>query len=276
MKIDAHHHVWRYSPEEYEWIDDARADLRRDFLLPELRAVTQAAGVDHVISVEARPTVEETRWLLQLAEGNELVAGVVGWVPLVAPDVGAIINELAMKPKLRGVRHSLQGEADERYMLRPDFNRGIRTLASYDLTYDILISERQLPQTMAFVDRHPTQRFVLDHLAKPRIRDGALSPWSENLHELARRPNVWCKLSGVVTEASRPSWSEAEIQPYLEAALHAFGPQRLMFGSDWPVCLLASDYARWLNTADRFVSRLNPDEQEQFWWKNAFAAYGLS
>jgi L-fuconolactonase len=276
MKLDAHHHLWRYDPDEYAWIDPSMTVLRRDYLVPELRAVTQASGVDHVISVQARQTVEETRWLLELATAHELIAGVVGWVPLSAPDVGVVLSELATQPKLRGVRHVLQDEADERYMLRPEFNRGIRALAAHDLTYDLLIFERQLPPTMAFVDRHPHQRFVLDHVAKPRIREHLLSPWSENLRELARRPNVWCKLSGLTTEADPSNWTEAELKPYLEVAMETFGPQRLMFGSDWPVCLLGCNYDRWIEVVDRVVARWSADEQEQFWWKNAFNAYGLT
>ena len=276
MKIDAHHHLWRYSPEEYPWIGPDAATLRRDFLVPELRQVTSDAGIDYVITVQARQSVIESKWLLELASGQDIIAGVVGWVPLTSPDLGAIVSELATNPKLRGVRHVLQDEPDERYMLRSEFNRGIRALAPYDLTYDLLIYERQLAPTIAFVDRHPHQRFVLDHAAKPLVRDGVRSPWAENLRELARRPNVWCKLSGLVTEADHQHWTDDQLTPYLEAVFEAFGPERVMFGSDWPVCLLAAPYARWVEVATDFVARLSAEEQERFWWRNAFAAYGLS
>jgi L-fuconolactonase len=275
MKIDAHHHFWSYSQTDYDWIDDRMAAIRRDFLPAELRTTIAGAGITHAISVQARQTLAETEWLLDLAAEHEFIAGVVGWVPLSSPTVAVDLAELATRPKLRGVRHVLQGEPDERYMLRPEFNRGIRALAPHDLTYDILIFERQLPQTIAFVDRHPNQRFVLDHIAKPRIREGVVSPWRENLRELARRPNVWCKFSGVVTEADYAGWTEAQVAPYFETSLEAFGPKRLMFGSDWPVCLVACEYSRWVDVVARFVSRLSPAEQDHFWWKNALAAYGL-
>ncbi len=276
MKIDAHHHLWRYSPEEYPWIGPDATALRRDFLVPELRQVTSDAGIDYVITVQARQSVIESKWLLELASGQDIIAGVVGWVPLTSPDLGAIVSELATNPKLRGIRHVLQDEPDERFMLRSEFNRGIRALAPYDLTYDLLIYERQLAPTIAFVDRHPHQRFVLDHAAKPLVRDGVRSPWAENLRELARRPNVWCKLSGLVTEADHQHWTDDQLTPYLEAVFEAFGPERVMFGSDWPVCLLAAPYARWVEVVTDFVVRLSAEEQERFWWRNAFAAYGLS
>jgi L-fuconolactonase len=275
MRIDAHHHFWRYDPVEYGWIDDAMSSIRRDFLPANLAAATARAGIDSVISVQARQTEEETRWLLELATANAFIAGVVGWLPLCSEEALRSIESFAAHPKLVGLRHVIQGEPDPAFILRPDFNRGVALLKTFDLTYDVLVVERQLPAAIEFVDRHPQQRFVLDHMAKPRIREGRLSPWRENLRELARRPNVWCKLSGVVTEADYGSWTEDSIRPYLETALEAFGPKRLMFGSDWPVCLVACDYLRWSAVASRFVATLSCDEQEQFWYLNAETAYAL-
>ena len=272
--IDAHHHFWRYSAAEYGWISDAMAVLRRDFLPGDLEQEIRAAGVDGVVSVQARQSVAETEWLLSLAEASPFIRGVVGWVPLAEPGVGAILDRLARRPKLKAVRHVVQDEPDG-FLLRDDVNRGVSLLAARGIVYDILIYERQLPETIAFVDRHPGQAFVLDHLAKPRIRDGALSPWRERMRELARRPNVRCKLSGAVTEADWSGWTPAEIRPYLDAALEAFGPARMMWGSDWPVCLVATGYGRWRRTAEEALAGLTPSEREGILGLNAISAYRL-
>ncbi|TAL05024.1 MAG: amidohydrolase [Verrucomicrobia bacterium] len=273
MKIDSHHHFWRYTVEDYGWIDDAMDDIRRDFLPEHLHLTIVKAGVDAVISVQARQTIEETTWLLELARQNKFIHGVVGWVPLVEADVSKHLEKFVANPKFKSVRHVVQGEPDPNFILREDFNHGIRALRPFDLAYDILIFEHQLPKTIAFVDRHPEQRFIVDHLAKPRVKAGVLSPWRENLRELARRPNVWCKLSGAVTEADYHAWTEESLQPYLETALEIFGADRLMFGSDWPVCLVACEYRRWVDLVGRFIARLSPDEQEKFWHTNARMAY---
>src|SRR3954470_24884154 len=228
--IDSHHHFWKYGPEEYGWISDSMSVLRRDFLPDDLRNEIASAGIDGVVSVQARQTVEETRWLLNLAATNDFIRGVVGWVPLVDDTVGPWLEQFAANPKLKAVRHVLQDEPDEHYVLRDDFNRGIRVLKRFDLRYDILVFERHLPSTIEFVDEHPGQVFVLDHLAKPKVREGILEPWRQNLCTLARRPNVYCKLSGVVTEADWNAWTPEQLAPYFDAALEAFGPNRLMFG----------------------------------------------
>jgi len=275
MTIDAHHHFWRYNPEEYGWITDATPVLKRDYLPPDLQREISAVGIDGVISVQARQSLRETDWLLDLADQNAFIRGVVGWVPLISPTVQADIERYSHRRKLRAVRHVLQDEPDDAYMLLADFNRGISALKDFDLRYDILIYERHLPNATKFVDRHPNQVFVLDHIAKPRIREHVVSPWKENLGELARRPTVYCKLSGMVTEADQTKWSPHDLQPYMEAALEAFTPKRLMFGSDWPVCLLASSYKRWYETVRSFVSRLSPDEQKRFWGETAVEAYGV-
>lgn len=275
MRLDAHHHFWRYNPTEFDWIDDDMAAIRRDFLPADLAAEIQDSGIDGVVSVQARQCLAETAWLLELASRHTFIRGVVGWVPLIAPDARAILLRCAANPKLRAVRHVLQGEPAPDYMLRPDFNRGISALKEFDLTYDLLILERQVPQTLSFVDLHPQQRFVLDHIAKPRIRNGLISPWRENLRELARRPNVWCKLSGVVTEADYKAWTPAGIRPYLDAALEAFGASRVMFGSDWPVCRVACDYRRWVQLVQEFVAPLSATEQAAIFGGNAVNAYHL-
>lgn len=249
--------------------------LRRDYVHDDLSAVTTAAGVTGTVVVQAQQTIAETKWLLSLAEGSKLIRGVVGWVPLVDAKVEASLEELAQQPKLRAVRHILHDEADDRYMLREDFNRGIACLEPLDLRYDLLIFERHLPQTIEFVDRHPQQVFILDHIAKPRIHEQVIEPWRSNLRELARRENVYCKISGMVTEADWHSWSDAQLWPYMETVLSAFGAGRLMFGSDWPVLNLASDYTAWIEVVKRAVERLSPHESQQIMAKTAVEAYGL-
>lgn len=274
MKIDAHHHFWKYSKTEYGWIDDAMSAIRRDFLPADLEREIRSTGIDGVVSVQARQTVEETRWLLALASGAPFIRGVVGWVPLVDPKVGELLGELSGQPRLRGVRHVLQGEPSS-YLARPDFNEGIRRLAEFGLRYDLLVLEHQLPETLAFVDRHPNQPMILDHLAKPLIREGVLEPWARNLRELARRPQVTCKLSGMVTEADYRSWKPEQLRPYFDVALEAFGPRRLMFGTDWPVCLVATGYSRWHDTVARWIAPLSDSERDEIMGGTATRVYGL-
>jgi L-fuconolactonase len=273
--IDAHQHFWRYSPEEYGWIGERDTALRRDFLPDDLRAEMRAAGVDGCVAVQARGTVAETEWLLTLARENLFIVGVVGWAPLLEGD-GArpALERLAAEPGLRGVRVGAQGEPPG-FLLRDDLNAGVGLLRGLGRAFDILIYERQLPDAIGLVDRHPEQVFVLDHLAKPRARDGVTEPWATRLRDLARRPNVYCKVSGLVTEADREAWTEAGLRPYLETALAAFGPDRLMFGSDWPVCLLASSYGRWAEIVRRFAAPLTPSERDSLFGGAAKRAYGL-
>ncbi len=275
-RIDSHQHFWKYSAEEYAWINNPMHVLRRDFLPEHLEKEIRAAGVDGVVAVQARQTVAETEWLLNLADDYPFIRGVVGWAPLVGHNASAILERLAARPKLKGLRHVLQDEPDDRYMLRDDFNAGIAGLRRFGLVYDILIYERHLPQTIEFVDRHPNQVFVLDHIAKPRIGDHALSPWRENIRELAARENVSCKISGMVTEADHARWTERDLEPYLGTVLEAFGPRRLMFGSDWPVCLLACDYGRWLGIVSRAIQKLSGDEQARILGGTAASVYRLA
>ena len=275
MRIDAHHHFWKYDAVEYDWIDEEMRVIRRDFLPAHLEAEIKEVGIDGVVSVQARQIVAETTMLLEFARANEFIKGVVGWVPLVSPGVEDDLAAFAAEPKLRGVRHVLQAEADDFYMLRDDFNAGIRTLKHFGLAYDILIFARHLPQTVTFVDRHPGQVFVLDHVGKPDIKAGLFEPWNTDIRELAKRENVCCKLSGMVTEAAWSGWTPAQLRPYVETVLEAFGPARTMFGSDWPVCLVATAYERWHETVQGFVAALSPDEQAQVFGETARRAYQL-
>jgi L-fuconolactonase len=254
---------------------DGMESLRRDFLVDDLRSVASDWGITGTIVVETERTVEETEWLSQLAALNDLVCGVVGWAPLTNSNIVSELERLAALPKLKGVRHAIQDEMDDYFILRDDFNRGIAALKQFDLRYDLLIFEKHLPQTIEFVDRHPDQVFVLDHVAKPRIRDRILSPWKKNLCELGRRLNVYCKVSGIVTEAAWQTWSDEQISPYIDAALEAFGPKRLMFGSDWPVVTLASSYGRWVNALCAATSKISATEREWIFSKTAIQAYRL-
>jgi len=281
MVIDAHHHFWRYTDEEYGWIPPDWSALRRDFLPEDLARELAAAGVDGVVTVQARQSLAETDWLLDLAARHAFIRGVVGWVPLVAPDLEQHLDRLAAHPaavagKLRAFRHVLQGEPDDAYMLRDDFNRGIRALTRRGLVYDILIFERHLPNAVTFVDRHPDQAFVVDHIAKPRIATSELEPWAKNIRELARRPHVACKLSGMVTEADVRTWTPEQLRPYFEVVLEAFGPDRLLFGSDWPVCLAGVGYADWKTTVASALSALSATEHSAVFGGNARRIYGLA
>lgn len=274
-KIDAHHHFWNYDPVEYDWITEEMSAIRRSFLPEDLHAEIERVGINGVVSVQARQTVEETRWLLDFARQHEFIRGVVGWVPLTDPKLRTVLDQFGGDKHLKGVRHVIQGEADNHYILREGFNAGIRGLRDYGLIYDILIFERHLPQTIEFVDRHPNQIFIVDHLAKPRVRDGQISPWREDIRELARRDHVYCKISGLVTEADYQQWTEQALRPYIETVLEAFGPRRVMFGSDWPVCLVACPYERWFEIGNRAIAKLSPDEQARVMGGTAIEAYRL-
>jgi L-fuconolactonase len=275
MVVDSHHHFWRYTPAEYGWIDENMAAIRRDFLPADLQQEIAVAGVDAVVSVQARQSVEETRWLLDLATQNPFIAGVVGWVPLVSPSLAADLAQFAAHPKLVAIRHVLQDEPDPLFMLRGDFQAGIRALRAYNLAYDILIYHRHLPQTIELVDRHPEQTFVVNHMAKPAIKQGTIEPWARGMRELARRPLVCCKLSGMVTEIGRPHWSLADLRPYFDVVLEAFGPERVLFGSDWPVCLVACGYARWMEIVQELIAPLSSGERAAILGDNARRVYRL-
>ena len=275
MKIDAHHHLWQYNDRDYMWMSAEMDTLRRDFLLPDLEPTLSASAIDGTVAVQARQSLEESRWLLGLARTSRILRGVVGWVPLTDGDVRRSLDELAQEPKLKAVRHVLHDEPDDDYMPREDFNRGIGLLKEYRLAYDILVFERHLPRTLRFVDRHPGQIFVLDHIGKPRIRAGEISPWRERIRELSRRENVYCKVSGLVTEASWSGWTAGQLAQYLDVVLEAFTPRRIMFGSDWPVLTLAAEYSTWVATVQGYFARLSEPEQARLWAETAVEAYRL-
>ena len=273
--IDAHHHLWRYTPEEYGWIDEEMKDLRRDYLPADLTAAMATAGVDGTVVVQARQTMEETHWLLDLADKTDAIRGVVGWADIAGEEFPGCMEEFDGRAKLKGLRHVIQGEKDEHYILREDFNSGIRTMLGSGLVYEILIYERHLPDTIYFVDEHPEQVFVLDHVAKPLIAGGVLEPWAARMRELGLRENVWCKLSGMVTEADWKNWTPETLKPYLDVAVEAFGPERLMAGSDWPVCLVASEYARWFEVLREYFAGFSEADRAAVFGGTAIEVYGL-
>jgi L-fuconolactonase len=261
MHIDAHQHFWIYNRREYDWIDEAMASIRRDFLPADLKPQLETNGFQGSVLVQVRQTLEETRWLLELAENNPFILGVVGWVDLRSPRLRAALEFFEGKSKLVGIRHIVQGESDD-FLLQADFLRGISTLEEFDLSYDILIYTKHLPIAAEFVRRFPRQRFVLDHLAKPPIKSGAVDAWARGMRELASFPNVYAKLSGLVTEADWQAWKPEDVRPYLDVAFECFGPRRLMIGSDWPVCTVSASYTRVVNLVKDYLSAYAAEERE--------------
>ncbi len=277
MRLDSHHHFWSYSAEEYSWIDATKPQLKRDFLPSDLKQLMLESKIDRVVSVQARQTIAETEWLLDLADQNDFIAGVVGWVPLASESIRAALEQFASHPKLVAVRHVVQDEPDDAFILGSDFNRGVAMLSEFDRVYDILIYAKHLKPTIEFVDRHPSQRFVLDHIAKPTIEASQFDvSWERDLRELAKRSHVACKFSGVATEVRSSVWDIETIRPYWDVAVNAFGPQRLLYGSDWPVCLLKAKYPQWVQICEQLASELSPEEQSWFWNKSARHWYGLA
>jgi len=260
MKLDAHQHFWRYSATEYPWIPPGSA-LQRDWLPEDLAALQLPLGFEGSIAVQARQTLEETRWLLALADKHPNIHGVVGWVDLRSEKLPTQLREFAAHPKFVGVRHVVQDEPDDRFMLGAEFLRGLGQFQPFGLTYDLLIFPKHLPAACEVVARFPKQRFVLDHIAKPAIRARQLEPWATQIRELAQHPNVFCKLSGLVTEADHQHWRESDLLPYLDVVAEAFGPGRLMIGSDWPVCLLAASYELTMNVVLNWARKFSPVEQ---------------
>lgn len=275
MHIDAHQHFWRYRPETHAWIDDRMAVLKRDFLPADLEPLLRAEGVSGCVAVQAAQSLDETLFLLDLADRHPFVRGVVGWVDILAHDLVGQLETFAGRPKLRGVRHIAQDEPDDGWLAREDVIRGIARLGRFGLSYDILVYPRQLKAATSLARALPDQLLVLDHVAKPEIAAARLDPWRADLRRLAELPNVSCKLSGLVTEANWSRWTPADFRPYLDVVLEAFGPARLMFGSDWPVCLLAGSYADVIGLARGAVAALSRDEQAAILGANAARFYGL-
>ncbi len=275
MTIDAHQHFWKYDSFKHAWIDDSMSVIRQDFMPSDLEKVYAKNGIDGCLAVQADQTLEETNFLLWLSAKYGFIKGVVGWVDLRADNVNEILEEYCQHEKIKGFRHIVQGESDHNFLLRPDFLRGISFLEKYDFVYDILIFPHQLGAALEFVKRFPHQKFVMDHIAKPYIKDGYFEGWAVLMKEIAKQENVHCKLSGMITEADFNSWTPDQINPYMDLVLNAFGSDRVMFGSDWPVCLVAGEYAQVKRLVTDFISKLSLIEQAQIMGTNAIQFYNL-
>lgn len=275
MKLDAHQHFWNYNTRDYGWIGEEMSVIRRSFLPEDLQPILTDSGISGCIAVQARQSLEETEWLLELADKHEFIKGVVGWVDLCSEEAASQLAGYAANPWLKGVRHVIQDEPDVKFVLREDFQRGIALLEQHNLTYDLLVSKEQLPYAVELVQKFPKQRFVIDHLAKPDIKAGVGSPWKETMEAIAAYPNVYCKLSGMVTEADWNHWKQEDFTFYLDTVLQAFGSERVMYGSDWPVCTAAGTYAEVINLLQTHVKRLPEAEQKLIFGDNCAAFYSL-
>lgn len=272
MRLDSHQHFWNYSEEQYPWIQPSWP-IRRTFLPSDLEPLLKTAGIDGCIAVQARQSLEESRWLLELADQSPIIKGVVGWVDLRSEAVEEQLAQFANHPKFVGVRHVVQDEPDDDFMIRPEFLRGISKLKQFGLRYDVLIFPKQLPAAIKLVQQFPEQPFVLDHIAKPHIKDGFLSPWREQMQELAKAPNLICKVSGMITEAKVPGWRYDHFVPYLDVVTEAFGTERLIYGSDWPVCLLAGSYPQVHSLAQHYFASQSDSVKAAIFGGNAARFY---
>lgn len=274
MRLDAHQHFWRYDSAQYPWIKPGSA-LVQDFLPDQLAQELHNCNLDGCIAVQARQSLAETTWLLELADSAPIIRGVVGWVDLRADDVSEQLANASRHPKLVGVRHVVQDEPDDNFLLGNQFQEGIRALAAFDLTYDLLIHPRHLPAAIRLAENFPDQPFVLDHLAKPLIKDAVLEPWASEIRDLAKHPQVMCKLSGMITEAKHNQWKPSDFGPYLDVVLNAFTPDRLMFGSDWPVALMSGSYQDVYQLVADYIKPLGNEVERKVFGDNACQFYGV-
>ncbi|MFI1743277.1 amidohydrolase family protein [Thalassobellus sediminis] len=275
MIIDTHQHFWKYEPIKHEWLDDDMAVIRRDFLPLDLEKVYHENGIDGCVAVQADQTIAENDFLLDLASSNNFIKGIVGWVDLRGHALDSDLEKYSAFNKMKGFRHVVQEEADPNFLLRPDFLRGISKLESHGFTYDVLIFPHQLGATLEFVKRFPNQKFVIDHIAKPYIKDDFFDGWAVIMQEIAKQENVYCKLSGMITEADYNTWTPKQLEPYMDLVLNAFGTKRIMFGSDWPVCLVAGNYSQVKSIVTNFIANLSETEQEAIMGRNAIQFYNL-
>jgi L-fuconolactonase len=273
--IDSHQHFWRYNSAEHTWMTEAMPGLKRDFMPDDLAPLLSQIGFDGCIAVQARQSLAETDWLLKLADEHDFIKGVVGWVDLRSPNIYEILSGYANRKKLVGVRHVVHDEADDRFMLQPAFQNGIAALKEFDLGYDLLLFPKHLPVALQLVGKFPEQSFILDHIAKPFISRRELSPWREDLKELAKHPNVFCKISGMVTEAEWNNWRDDDFVPYLDIVTEAFDTSRIMIGSDWPVCTLSGEYSAIMNIVIDYASRFPNEIRDGILGGNSIRIYKL-
>ncbi|MEM1120208.1 MAG: amidohydrolase family protein, partial [Bacteroidota bacterium] len=275
IKIDAHQHFWYYDPQKHDWIDDSMSIIQKDFLPKDLEAVFLKNGIDGCISVQADQTEGETEFLLALAEEYDFIKGVVGWVDLRAQNLEERLAYFSHYPKLKGFRHVVQSEPDPKFMLQKSFQYGLGCLERYGYTYDILVFPTQLEAALETAKNFPRQKFVIDHLAKPYIKKGELGDWANYMQQLGELPNVWCKVSGMVTEADWDNWHLADFAPFLEVIFGVFAMDRLMYGSDWPVCLLGGNYSKIKDIVEQYTAYFSPVAKKRFWGENALNFYNV-
>jgi L-fuconolactonase len=275
MVIDSHQHFWKYEPVKHDWIDDDMSVIRRNFSPSDLSKVYKESSIDGCVAVQADQTLEETDFLIDLASNNSFIKGIVGWVDLRAENIENVLEKYSTDKIVKGFRHVVQGEADHNFLLRPNFSRGISLLEKYNFTYDILVFPHQLGSVLEFVKKFPNQKFVIDHIAKPYIKDGYFDGWATMMTAIGKHENVSCKMSGMVTEADFNTWTPEQIHPYMNVALEAFGSSRILFGSDWPVCLVAGNYSKIKKLTTDFISQLSQIEQNSIMGTNAIEFYNL-
>ncbi len=276
MKIDAHQHFWIFDPVRDSWIDETMHTIRRNFLPADVKALLSNHRIDGCVAVQADQSEDETDFLLASARQHEFIKGVVGWIDLQSPELDSRLDYYRSFEKLKGFRHILQGKFDQALMLKPAFRKGVGQLQLYNFTYDILIHAEQLRYIPEFVKAFPDQKFVIDHLAKPDIKNQRTEDWAKHIRLVSQFDNVWCKVSGMVTEADWKNWKAEDFTPYLDIVFDAFGTQRTMYGSDWPVCNLAGGYDQAIGLMQNYTSRLSADEQADFWGNTAADFYRLT
>lgn len=275
MIIDSHQHFWNYEPVKHEWIDDSMSVIRRNFTPSDLAKVYADNAIDGCVAVQADQTTEETDFLLKLSKENDFIKGIVGWVDLRAANIDNVLSHYNQFDMIKGFRHVVQGEPDHNFLLRPNFLNGISKLETLNFTYDILIFPHQLGATLEFVKKFPNQKFVIDHIAKPYIKDGFYDGWAALMREVAKCDNVYCKISGMITEADFNTWTPEQVHPYINLVLEAFGTERIMYGSDWPVCLVAGNYTEVKELTTNFITKLSVSEQAAIMGDNAIIFYNL-
>ena len=275
MVIDSHQHFWKYKPSKHKWIDDSMSLIRKDFMPSDLKKVYNKNKIDGCIAIQAEQTLEETNFLLDLSKENTFIKGIVGWVDLRASNIDNTLEHYSNYKKIKGFRHIVQNEEDHNFLLRPEFLRGISYLEKYNYVYDILIFPHQLETTLEFVKKFPNHKFIIDHIAKPYIKDGLYDEWARLMLEISKYENVFCKISGMITEADYNLWTPEQITPYMDLILTSFGSKRILFGSDWPVCLVAGSYKKVKELVTNFISKLSENEKTNIMGKNAINLYNI-
>jgi L-fuconolactonase len=276
MNIDSHQHFWQFDSVRDSWIDDSMKAIRRDFLPENLKPVLETNNIQGCVAVQASQSMEETKFLLGLAQKHDFVKAVVGWIDLQAGDISNQLGKLKDVPKLAGFRHIIQAEPDNNFALKPSFQRGVKALGDFSFTYDLLVFPHQLAASITLTQNFPNQPFVLDHLAKPQIKNGKVNDWKRDIRKLAAQSNVCCKVSGIVTEADWKNWTYEEVVPYLDIVFETFGTDRIMFGSDWPVCLVAADYGEVKQIITRYISSFTENEKKKIMGENARKFYKIT